>query len=274
MASDIAASADETLALPELRAGHPATRQEWVLDASEHGFARWVGGRLSTWHPVTAFLVVMFIGYAALVAMSVALGLLITRVILSSSDVSRADERFVDWLVSQRSEATVDASWVGSTLAGGHVIPAVIGVVLVACLLLRRWRVAAFVLFATSVESATYRATTAVVPRERPDVYRLESLPVDASYPSGHTAASIALFCGLALLVTSRVKNTYFRIGVWTIAIAIVPFVALSRVIRGMHHPLDLVGGVAIGIGAIAVLLLATRAAGVVAERRDLAKVA
>ena len=37
---------------------------------------------------------------------------------------------------------------------------------------------------------------------------------------------------------------------------------------RGMHHPLDVAGGVLVGIGAILVLLFACRAAGAAAERR------
>ena len=38
-------------------------------------------------------------------------------------------------------------------------------------------------------------------------------------------------------------------------------FVALSRMYRGMHHPLDVAGGVLVGIGAMLVLLFACRAA-------------
>ena len=45
-----------------------------------------------------------------------------------------------------------------------------------------------------------YRATTLAVHRERPDVHRLEGLPADASYYSGHTAAAIAVYGGIALL--------------------------------------------------------------------------
>jgi membrane-associated phospholipid phosphatase len=45
-------------------------------------------------------------------------------------------------------------------------------------------------------------------------------------------------------------------------------FVALSRMYEGMHHPIDVAGGVLIGIGAILVLLFACRAAGAAAERR------
>jgi membrane-associated phospholipid phosphatase len=35
-----------------------------------------------------------------------------------------------------------------------------------------------------------------------------------------------------------------------------------------MHHPLDVIGGVAIGIGAILLLIFACRVAGAAAERR------
>ena len=52
------------------------------------------------------------------------------------------------------------------------------------------------------------------------------------------------------------------------VTIALVVFVAFSRMVRGMHHPIDVLGGVAIGIGALFVVLLATRVAGRVAERR------
>jgi membrane-associated phospholipid phosphatase len=45
--------------------------------------------------------------------------------------------------------------------------------------------------------------------------------------------------------------------------------VALSRMYRGMHHPLDVAGGLIIGIGALLVLLFACRAAGVAHEARS-----
>jgi len=39
---------------------------------------------------------------------------------------------------------------------------------------------------------------------------------------------------------------------------------------RGMHHPLDVAGGVVVGIAAVLVVLFACRAAGVAARaRRD-----
>jgi undecaprenyl-diphosphatase len=136
-----------------------------------------------------------------------------------------------------------------------------VGLIALACALARRWVIAGFAVFALVVESATYRVTSIAVPRERPDVPRLENLPADASYPSGHTAAAIAVYVGLVLLITSRFRSRGVRIAAWVLAIAIPVLVAMSRMYRGMHHPLDVAGGLVVGVGALLVLLFASRAA-------------
>jgi undecaprenyl-diphosphatase len=105
---------------------------------------------------------------------------------------------------------------------------------------------------------------TAVAQHDRPagPVPRLDSLPSDASFPSGHTAASVAVYAGLVLLATSRIRDRGVRALAWVVAVALPVFVACSRMYRGMHHPLDVAAGALIGLGAIAVLLFACRAAG------------
>ena len=70
------------------------------------------------------------------------------------------------------------------------------------------------------------------------------------------------------LLLTSRFTNSTFRALAWTFAILVTTFVALSRMYRGMHHPLDVAGGVVVGIGAVLVVLFACRVAGAVADAR------
>jgi undecaprenyl-diphosphatase len=111
--------------------------------------------------------------------------------------------------------------------------------------------------------------TTWIVERERPDVERLESLEVDASYPSGHTAASTALYGGLLLLLASRIHNAVVRVVALLLGVAIPIFVGWSRAYRGMHHFSDILAGVVLGIGALVVLVFAARAARAAAERRD-----
>jgi membrane-associated phospholipid phosphatase len=240
-----------------------------VLEAREGSRTHRLGARFDKLHPALVFIVMVLVGYLTLLASSIVLGLIVVRLLATQDSVGSADERIVAWLVGGRTPGLVDASWVGSTLSGGLVIPTVIAAVLAVCTIARRWRIAAFVLFAVALESATYRATTLAVPRDRPTVDRLEALPADASFPSGHTAASIALFCGLALLVTSWLRNAPARVAVWIVALAIPPFVAWSRMIRGMHHPLDVAGGVAIGVGAIVVVVVAARVSGAVAAARE-----
>ena len=69
--------------------------------------------------------------------------------------------------------------------------------------------------------------------------------------------------------MTSRFPTRALRVSAWAVAILIPVFVASSRMYRGMHHPLDVAGGLVVGIGALLVLLFACRAAGVAHQARS-----
>jgi membrane-associated phospholipid phosphatase len=224
-----------------------------------------VGRRLATLpgagHPVWTYLCGILIVFVVIASLSIAAGLLVTTVLLHIHGLAGQDESLVRYLANHRSNGLTDASIVGSVMAGGVVLPIIAGVAALVALSAKHWRLAGFLLFALAVESGSYRATTLVVHRDRPEVHRLEKLPVDASYPSGHTAASIAVYCGIALLVTSRITNRTAQVVIWVVAALIPVFVAFSRMYRGMHHPLDVVGGALLGIAALSALVLVSRAA-------------
>jgi membrane-associated phospholipid phosphatase len=76
------------------------------------------------------------------------------------------------------------------------------------------------------------------------------------------------VYGGLALLMTSRFTNLAFRVFAWTAVLAVVTFVAMSRMYRGMHHPLDVGGGIVVGIAALTVVVFACRTAAASAEAR------
>jgi membrane-associated phospholipid phosphatase len=240
------------------------------------------GGRLEAYlvdfsgrrHPVRTFVLGVASTYVALAALSILLGLLVTHVLVASGWLASADESVVAGLVRHRSPVLTDASLVGSVVAGGVVLPIVAGVWALMLGLARQWRLAAFLPFGLGVESAVYRTTTLVVHRDRPDVHRLEHLPVDASYPSGHTAAAIVVYCGIALLVASRTGNSFARRLIWLVALMIPAFVAWSRMYRGMHHPLDVAGGVVIGVVTLVAMVSISRASGRAARRREASEVA
>ena len=245
-----------------------------LLEARRGGPAERFASRLRGRHAAAVFFVAVLAGFAVLALTSIALGILVTDVLLDTGGLGHTDESTVKSIVAERTPFLTDVSEVGSTVGGAPLLPILVGAIALAFALLREWRIAAFAVFVLVVESATYRVTSLAVPRDRPHVNRLEDLPADASYPSGHTAAAIAVYVGLVLLLTSRFPTRALRVSAWAVAIVIPVLVALARMYRGMHHPLDVAGGLVVGVGALLVLLFACRAAGVAhqAQRPGAAK--
>lgn len=242
-----------------------------IFDARPGGPADRFAARFDGRHPALVFFCALLAGFLLLAAASILLALLVVHVVLPSSGLGleSTDESVNNTLAQHRTGTLTSIAEVGSQVGGAPVLPILVGIVAIVCAFLRRWLIAAFAAFVLAVESATYRVTSLAVPRDRPSVHRLEDLPVDASYPSGHTAASVAVYSGLVLLLTTRFTSSLKNALAWTAAILMTTFVALSRMYEGMHHPIDVAGGVLIGIGAILVLLFACRAAGAAAERRS-----
>lgn len=71
-----------------------------------------------------------------------------------------------------------------------------------------------------------------------PTVSLLIPPPMDASFPSGHTAAS---FASVAALKTANNR-------LWKPALALAVVIALSRLYLYAHWPTDILGGAAVGI--------------------------
>jgi membrane-associated phospholipid phosphatase len=245
------------------RAGHDGALFAFpALDKKPGRIGRRLAVLPGAGHPFWTYVCGILIAFAVIACLSIVAGLVLTRVVLHIHGVASEDESLISFFAHHRSTELTDASLVGSIMAGGVVLPIIAGVTALVALVGRHWRLAGFLLFALAVESGSYRATTLVVHRQRPDVPRLEKLPVNASYPSGHTAASIAIYCGIALLLTSRIDDRRARVAIWVVAGLIPVFVAFSRMYRGMHHPLDVLGGVLIGLAALSAVVLVTRASG------------
>ena len=272
---DAADSTGQVVALSTLPAVHSAPRERErprsveILEPTPGGPAESVARRLGATGPVRVFLTTVVVGYAFLVALTIAAGLLFTELLVPVHGFEKWDNDVNRWLAERRSPTLTDLSWVGSTLAGGLVIPVVVGVLLVVFLFRRSWLLAAFTLFVICVESGSYRATTLAVHRDRPPVHRLESLPVDASFPSGHIAATTALYGGLLLLLVSRVGRRWFSLIAFVLAAGLVLFVGWARMYRGMHHLTDSAAGVLMGLVALGITLFAARAATAAANARD-----
>ena len=247
-----------------LWAGSKAT----IAEPHGPGIASTIAGRLREHRPMSVFFTVTLAGYALLAGAIIGLGLLVTKVLLRVGAIEDADAFVPRWMAEHRRPWLNDVSGVVSKMGDIPTLPALVLVTIVVALVVRRFRIGGFLLTASLMEVTLYRLGVLAVPRVRPDVARLDTLPVDESFPSGHVAASLVVYVGLALLITSRFRRGWVGPVTWTIAVAIVLAVATSRIYRGMHHPLDALSGMLLGAGCLVVALVAVRALGHVQRLR------
>jgi undecaprenyl-diphosphatase len=118
----------------------------------------------------------------------------------------------------------------------------------------RRWGVLLLTFVAVAVADWTSMAIKALVGRPRPPLRypepkTLVPLPHDGSFPSGHAATSFAAATILSFAFPR------FAPAVLILASA----VAFSRVYVGVHYPLDVIGGAALGVLVATALRLLVR---------------
>jgi membrane-associated phospholipid phosphatase len=244
------------------------SRSALRLKASEEGRAEWLGKRLAWIPSLLVSWIVANVGAVVLAAAMVGLGFLTTKVLVPIEAVAAADEWLPSWLEAHRTPFLTDVSYVASNLAHAPVLIPLVGVVVLGLVLRGRWRTASFPVQAGLAEKLGYGLTVLLVVRMRPDVEQLDSFTPTHSFPSGHIGAAIAVYGSLALLLTAHVKATWARSLIWTVTVGLLIAVAWSRMYRGSHHPIDVAGGVLMGIGALVVALFAARTARTVAEIR------
>jgi undecaprenyl-diphosphatase len=212
--------------------------------------------------------IVADVGAVLLGAGMVGLGFFTTKVLLASGGISRADDRFPEWLAAHRTSFWTDWSYVASMMGDVPVVIPLVGVTAAGLVLRHRWRMASFVVQAGLAEALAYAVTVHFVGRPRPDVVQLDHYNVNHSFPSGHTGTAVAVYGALALLLTAHFRAVPARIVIWSLAVVIPLNVAFARMYRGEHHPLDVAAGALVGAGAVLAALFAARTARAVAELR------
>ena len=134
-----------------------------------------------------------------------------------------------------------DAVWLGfTTLGDGLILTVVAGAFLVV-----NPRIAVLGLAMLVLSSVTVNLIKFLVPTVRPaealqSVHVIGPLLRSGSFPSGHTASSIALGLAIAYLSPSRAFKGA--------ALASAVLVSLSRIFVGAHFPKDVAGGIIIAL--------------------------
>jgi membrane-associated phospholipid phosphatase len=209
-------------------------------------------------HPAVAVGVVLVGSVILISAVLVGAGLLMAHV-GAHDRVGHWDEHVNQWFAHHRSAVWDRISGDFTVLADTLGVASVAALVTVV-LLLRRWgRIAWLLVAGLAVELSVFVATNYVVARPRPYVAHLGSTPSTSSWPSGHVAATVTLYGGIAVLVTVATSRRIPVLAAWTAATALTICVALSRIYRGDHHPTDTIAGLCLGGAAVCSAILVIR---------------
>ena len=186
----------------------------------------------------------VLLAFVLVEALILGLGMLITRVLddtgLHTAE-GEAEQAIQDLREPTLNGITAVGSWAGATVP--IIVLGAIGC-LVLWRLARGWRFAVFLAVAVVGETALFLIASVIIDRERPDIPQLDEAPPTSSFPSGHTAASVALMFGLVIALYTLYRARKILVIGAVLATLYAGFVLVSRLYRGMHWPTDVASSV------------------------------
>jgi undecaprenyl-diphosphatase len=196
-----------------------------------------------------------------------AIGLLLTDVVLGGGRNGR-DEAVNQWLADHRTAAIDKVTRIATLMANTVPVVALVALLCGVLLAARWWRAALFLVSAITLEVTVFLTANFLVERPRPDVPRLDSTPSTGSYPSGHVAATLVLWCGAALLITAATRVRRVRVLAWAVALVVTLMVGFARAYRGMHHVSDVLVGILLSVSSLLAAVAVVRVTDAVVQRR------
>jgi undecaprenyl-diphosphatase len=198
--------------------------------------------------------VVTFLVMTALIAGA---GLLLTHEL---GGVRSFDDDAARWFARHRTDTWDHVTWVGSFIADAYVkIPVTAALSILFLFLWRRWTEPALLIGALVLEVGIFTLSSFVVDRPRPPIPHLDPIPPTGSFPSGHSAAAVAFYGAIAIIVCWHTRHRLARFIAIAAAFVLPVVVGTSRLYRGMHHVSDVVVGAVIGLVSLWITWLVVR---------------
>ncbi len=197
------------------------------------------------------------IGLAVLVASLATVGMFLTSTSIAVG-ARRWDQSVNSWLEDDRSEQFVRLAEWFSGMADTRPILAIMATVTIVLAVCRQWQAMLLVPLAMLIEISTFLAVNHLVGRPRPDVSKIGPIPGTYSYPSGHVAATCVCWFGVAVLLYVFGHFELARVAS-AIAALMTVMTAWGRVYLGMHHTLDVVMGLVMGVAALTIAATSLR---------------
>lgn len=111
-----------------------------------------------------------------------------------------------------------------------------------ALLALRRWHAAIALALSVAATQAVVALVKTLVERPRPDANGAVAEASGFSFPSAHSATSVALYAMLGLLAARACKG-HARLVAIAVGIGVALAIGASRVYLGAHYPVDVLAG-------------------------------
>ena len=186
---------------------------------------------------------------------------------LLGGPVSPSDVAVSDWMTSL-GHSHPQLTCFAAVLTQLGSVYATLGLGLLASALLaarREFRTAALLVGTIVLERLSVDGLKLLIGRARPD-FDLPFMPSSASFPSGHSANSMAAFVAVALLAMPPA----WRRSALAAAIGLSILVGLTRIFLGVHWPSDVIGGWAWGLFIIGLAMSAGRRSGAIGAQHDI----
>jgi len=201
--------------------------------------------------------VVWVLAYVVMTAVAIGVGYLVVHEL---GGVRSFDDRVARGFARHRTNVWDDVTWVGSFIADAYVkIPLTIVLCVFFVWRWRRWTEPALLAGALVLEVGVFTTTAVVIDRVRPPISHLDPIPPTGSFPSGHSAAAVAFYGAIAIIVCWHARNRLGRAVAIAAAFLVPLAVGTSRMYRGMHHFSDVVVGLVIGALSLWITWLVVR---------------
>ncbi|MCT9935385.1 phosphatase PAP2 family protein [Planotetraspora sp. A-T 1434] len=192
---------------------------------------------------------------ALMAVVTLGVGLLITNVLAHSAFIA-GDEAVSREIAQDRTPFWNDVTHYMSMLSDTPIVIAATAVLVILFrLAFHRWRESVFLVAVVCAQSAIFLLATVFAQRPRPYVKHLDPAPPTSSYPSGHTSAAVAFYCGVALVLTLHThRHKILNVLWWVLGLGAALAVPIARLYRGMHHLTDISWGFLLGVFCLIVV--------------------
>lgn len=175
------------------------------------------------------------------------LAFVVLAILVMSGHTTALDEKGIMLLRSNSPTVVADDFWQSlvATLThlGDSFVLAIISIVAVAVLIVRKEKVTAYWFLACASGSFIITAVSKwAFGRERPEIVEQIVSASSASFPSGHTLRSAVVYSLIAYLLVKKLESRSINSLIITVSCIIILINGISRIYLGVHWPTDILG--------------------------------